>query len=118
MNKARALVLKARDSDSTIAEKQEAFCELVRMFQAWLTLPGMPCWETLAWRRTPHRIVFLPRRERSTSQLVTLTGYYASAHLGVFAVWISQRWFLQSTISLSLIVSVTAHPPTSLLKYT
>ena len=33
MNKARALVLKARDSDSTIAERQEAFCELVRMFQ-------------------------------------------------------------------------------------
>ena len=33
MNKARALVLKARDSDSTLAEKQEAFCELVRMFQ-------------------------------------------------------------------------------------
>ncbi len=33
MNKARALVLKARDSDITLAEKQEAFCELVRMFQ-------------------------------------------------------------------------------------
>ena len=33
MNKARALVLKARDSDATLAEKQEAFCELVRMFQ-------------------------------------------------------------------------------------
>ena len=33
MNKARALVLKSRDSQSTIAEKQEAFCELVRMFQ-------------------------------------------------------------------------------------
>lgn len=33
MNKARALVLKARDSQSTLAEKQEAFCELVRMFQ-------------------------------------------------------------------------------------
>ncbi len=33
MNKAQALVLKARDSDSTIAERQEAFCELVRMFQ-------------------------------------------------------------------------------------
>ena len=33
MNEARALVLKARDSDSTLAEKQAAFCELVRMFQ-------------------------------------------------------------------------------------
>lgn len=33
MNKACALVLKARDSQSTLAEKQEAFCELVRMFQ-------------------------------------------------------------------------------------
>ena len=33
MNKARALVLKARDSQSTLAERQEAFCELVRMFQ-------------------------------------------------------------------------------------
>ncbi len=33
MNKAHALVLKARDSQSTLAEKQEAFCELVRMFQ-------------------------------------------------------------------------------------
>ena len=33
MNKARALVLKARDSNATFAEKQEAFCELVRMFQ-------------------------------------------------------------------------------------
>ena len=33
MSKARALVLKSRDSQSTIAEKQEAFCELVRMFQ-------------------------------------------------------------------------------------
>lgn len=33
MNKARALVLKARDSQSSLAEKQEAFCELVRMFQ-------------------------------------------------------------------------------------
>jgi RNA polymerase sigma factor (sigma-70 family) len=33
VNKARALVLKARDSNATIAEKQEAFCELVRMFQ-------------------------------------------------------------------------------------
>ena len=33
MNKARALVLKARDSQSTLAEKQEAFCELVRLFQ-------------------------------------------------------------------------------------
>lgn len=33
MNKSRALVLKARDSQSTVAEKQAAFCELVRMFQ-------------------------------------------------------------------------------------
>ena len=33
MNKARALVLKARDSDSPLVEQQEAFCELVRMFQ-------------------------------------------------------------------------------------
>ena len=33
MNKASALVLKARDSNATLAEKQEAFCELVRMFQ-------------------------------------------------------------------------------------
>lgn len=33
MNKARALVLKARDSNATLAEKREAFCELVRMFQ-------------------------------------------------------------------------------------
>ena len=33
MNNARALVLKARDSRATLAEKQEAFCELVRMFQ-------------------------------------------------------------------------------------
>lgn len=33
MNTAGALVLKARDSDSTLAEKQQAFCELVRMFQ-------------------------------------------------------------------------------------
>ena len=33
MNKAHALVLKARDSQSSLAEKQEAFCELVRMFQ-------------------------------------------------------------------------------------
>lgn len=33
VNKARALVLKARDSQSTLAEKQEAFCELVRLFQ-------------------------------------------------------------------------------------
>jgi len=33
VNKARALVLKARDSNATLAEKQEAFCELVRMFQ-------------------------------------------------------------------------------------
>jgi RNA polymerase sigma factor (sigma-70 family) len=33
VNKACALVLKARDSDATLAEKREAFCELVRMFQ-------------------------------------------------------------------------------------
>ena len=33
MNKPRALVLKTRDSQSTLAERQEAFCELVRMFQ-------------------------------------------------------------------------------------
>jgi len=33
VNKTRALVLKARDSNATLAEKQEAFCELVRMFQ-------------------------------------------------------------------------------------
>jgi len=33
VNKARALVLKARDSNATLAEKQEAFCELVRIFQ-------------------------------------------------------------------------------------
>jgi RNA polymerase sigma factor (sigma-70 family) len=33
MSKARALVLKSRDSQSTIAEKQEAFGELVTMFQ-------------------------------------------------------------------------------------
>jgi RNA polymerase sigma factor (sigma-70 family) len=33
VNKSGALVLKARDSNATLAEKQEAFCELVRMFQ-------------------------------------------------------------------------------------
>jgi RNA polymerase sigma factor (sigma-70 family) len=33
VNKTHALVFKARDSDATLAEKQEAFCELVRMFQ-------------------------------------------------------------------------------------
>src|SRR6267378_5908163 len=33
MNKVRALVVKARDSDATLAEKHQAFCELVRMFQ-------------------------------------------------------------------------------------
>jgi RNA polymerase sigma factor (sigma-70 family) len=33
VNKARTLVLKARDSNATLAERQEAFCELVRMFQ-------------------------------------------------------------------------------------
>jgi len=33
VNKARALVLKATDSDATLAEKHEAFCELVRIFQ-------------------------------------------------------------------------------------
>jgi len=32
-NKARVLVLKATDSDATLAEKHEAFCELVRTFQ-------------------------------------------------------------------------------------
>ena len=33
MNKARALVVKARDSNATLAEKHQAFCELVGMFQ-------------------------------------------------------------------------------------
>jgi RNA polymerase sigma factor (sigma-70 family) len=33
VNKVRALVLKARDSNATLAEKHDAFCELVRMFQ-------------------------------------------------------------------------------------
>src|ERR1700738_97540 len=33
MNKAGALVLKANDSNATLAEKHEAFCELVRIFQ-------------------------------------------------------------------------------------
>jgi RNA polymerase sigma factor (sigma-70 family) len=33
LNKAGALVLKARDSKATLAQKQEAFCELVRLFQ-------------------------------------------------------------------------------------
>lgn len=33
MNKARALVLKANDSNATLAEKRHAFCELVRIFQ-------------------------------------------------------------------------------------
>jgi RNA polymerase sigma factor (sigma-70 family) len=33
VNKARALVLKARDSGVTLAERRDAFCELVRMFQ-------------------------------------------------------------------------------------
>ena len=33
MNRAHALVLKARDSRTTLAEKREAFCELVSMFQ-------------------------------------------------------------------------------------
>ena len=33
MNKSGVLVLKARDSKATFAEKHEAFCELVRMFQ-------------------------------------------------------------------------------------
>ena len=33
MNKARALVLKVTDSNATLAEKHEAFCELVRIFQ-------------------------------------------------------------------------------------
>ena len=33
MNEARALVIKATDSNATLAEKHEAFCELVRIFQ-------------------------------------------------------------------------------------
>jgi RNA polymerase sigma factor (sigma-70 family) len=33
VNRVRALVLKARDSTATLAEKREAFCELVSMFQ-------------------------------------------------------------------------------------
>lgn len=33
MNEASALVLKARDSKATLAERQAAFCDLVRMFQ-------------------------------------------------------------------------------------
>jgi len=33
VNEVRALVLKARDSNATLAEKHDAFCELVRMFQ-------------------------------------------------------------------------------------
>lgn len=33
MNEASALVLKARDSKATLAERQAAFCELLRMFQ-------------------------------------------------------------------------------------
>jgi RNA polymerase sigma factor (sigma-70 family) len=33
VNRARALVLKATDSDATLAEKHQAFCELVRIFQ-------------------------------------------------------------------------------------
>src|SRR5438309_9079981 len=33
MNKVRALVLKAKDSNATLAEKHKAFCELVRIFQ-------------------------------------------------------------------------------------
>ena len=33
MNEARTLVLKATDPDATLAEQQEAFCELVRIFQ-------------------------------------------------------------------------------------
>ena len=33
MNRVRALVISARDSRATLAEKREAFCELVRMFQ-------------------------------------------------------------------------------------
>ena len=33
MNKACALVLRARDSNATLAEKHQAFCELVRLFQ-------------------------------------------------------------------------------------
>jgi RNA polymerase sigma factor (sigma-70 family) len=33
VNKARALVIKATDSDATLAERHHAFCELVRIFQ-------------------------------------------------------------------------------------
>jgi hypothetical protein len=33
VNEARALVIKATDSNATLAEKHEAFCELVRIFQ-------------------------------------------------------------------------------------
>ena len=33
MNEARALVIRATDSDATLAERHEAFCELVRIFQ-------------------------------------------------------------------------------------
>src|SRR2546421_1470767 len=33
MNKVRALVIRATDSDATLAEKHKAFCELVRMVQ-------------------------------------------------------------------------------------
>jgi len=33
VNKARALVVKARDSNATLAEKHQAFCELVNRFQ-------------------------------------------------------------------------------------
>jgi RNA polymerase sigma factor (sigma-70 family) len=33
VNKSRALVLKATDSNATLAEQHEAFCELVRIFQ-------------------------------------------------------------------------------------
>jgi RNA polymerase sigma factor (sigma-70 family) len=33
VNKSRALVLKSTDANATLAEKQAAFCELVRMFQ-------------------------------------------------------------------------------------
>ena len=33
VNEARALVIRATDSDATLAERHEAFCELVRVFQ-------------------------------------------------------------------------------------
>src|SRR4051812_12272255 len=33
VNKLRTSVLKAKDSDATLAERQQAFCELVKLFQ-------------------------------------------------------------------------------------